>query len=175
LGVLFVKNYLQLLLALPALCAAPPTTFANDAPRVAVVRERGADVMPFDLSATTHVFTKTPVGGVQTVVAKSRNDERQIGLIRGHLNEIADRFGHGDFSAPTHVHGTAMPGLDALKSAPAGALKTRYRDVESGAEVSYSSNDPKIVAALHEWFDAQLADHGPDPAEGHQHSMPPRP
>jgi hypothetical protein len=35
----------------------------------AKVAARGAEVMPFDLDRTTHVFTKLPDGGVQTVTA----------------------------------------------------------------------------------------------------------
>ena len=35
---------------------------AADAQRHADVASRGADVMPFDLKATTHVFTKTAEG-----------------------------------------------------------------------------------------------------------------
>jgi hypothetical protein len=50
--------------------AAPLTCRADDASRQGVVRERSADVMPFELNATTHIFTKTSTGGVQRVVAK---------------------------------------------------------------------------------------------------------
>jgi hypothetical protein len=44
-----------------------------------------------------------------------------------------------------------------------------YRDVPGGAELRYRSADPRLVAALHQWFDAQLSDHGADAAEGHAH------
>ncbi len=159
------------LLAFVLIGIAPLMCLGDEPSRLAVVHERSADVMPFDLSATTHIFTKTPSGGVQRVVAKDVHDGTQTGLIRGHLREIADQFSRADFSAPTHVHGADMPGLAALKAAPAGAIRTRYQDIGAGAEISYSSTDPKIVAALHEWFDAQLADHGADAVAGHDHSM----
>src|SRR6202035_5302595 len=80
------------------------------------LRERSADVMPFDMNATTHVFTKTPEGGVQRVVVKSPGDTKQTALIRRHLRDIADRFARGDFGAPTDVHGAEMPGLGALQA-----------------------------------------------------------
>ena len=137
--------------------------------RQEAVRERSADVMPFDMNATTHIFTKTRDGGVQRVVVKSSGDTKQTALIRRHLKDIADRFARGDFGAPTDVHGAEMPGLAALKAAVPGELHVRYRDLQSGAEIQYSSHDPKLVSALHEWFDAQVADHGTDAMVGHAH------
>lgn len=37
---------------------------------------------------------------------------------------------------------------------------------QPGAELDYKTTDPKLVAALHKWFDAQLSDHGSDAMEG---------
>ena len=39
----------------------------------------------------------------------------------------------------------------------------------AGAELTYRTADPKLVAALHKWFNAQLSDHGADAMAGHQH------
>src|SRR6476661_8385628 len=57
--------------AVAALILLPLGSHASDSARQAEVARRGADVMPFDLKATTHVFTKTADGGVQRVVAQS--------------------------------------------------------------------------------------------------------
>lgn len=151
---------------------AAPAAFAQHhatPERQAEVARRGAGVMPFSLAATTHVFTKTADGGIQRVVAKDGADAVQVGLVRSHLHDIAARFGAGDFSAPAEVHGAAMPGLAELRSAKPGALTVTCRDVDGGAELDYVSADPKLVAALHAWFDAQLADHGMDAMAGHHH------
>jgi len=158
-------------IALIALAAAIAPCHAADESRQELIRKRSADVMPFDLKATTHIFTKTMTGGVQRVVARDPDDTKQIELIRAHLREIADEFRLRDFSGPLLVHGAAMPGLAALQAAPAGELRTGYRDVASGGEVEYSSTDPKIVDALHQWFDAQLVDHGADAMPGHDRLM----
>jgi len=166
-----MKRIVPALTALSLVVISPQLCRAADPPQQDVVRERSADVMPFQMEATTHIFTKTPTGGVQRVVAKDAKDEEQIELVRAHLKEIAHTFSRGDFSAPAHVHGAAMPGLATLQSAGAGALKIRYNDVKAGAEIRYSSENPKIVSALHGWFDAQLTDHGPDAMQGHDHSM----
>ena len=126
--------------------------------------------MPFSLAASTHVFTKTADGGIQQVVTKHR-DAQQAALIRRHLTMIAGQFAAGDFAAPAQIHGDDMPGLAALRSAQPGELKVHYRDVPNGGEIVFKSSDPHLVAALHQWFDAQLSDHGHDAMAGHMSGM----
>ncbi|MCO4862057.1 aspartate carbamoyltransferase [Cupriavidus sp. WGlv3] len=134
------------------------------------VRQHGAEVMPFALAATTHIFTKTADGGNQQVVTK-HHDPKQVTLIRGHLSAIARQFAAGDFKAPEHIHGTDMPGLAALRAAQPGELKIHYRDLPDGGEIEYHADEPSLVAALHVWFDAQLSDHGHDAMAGHSPGM----
>ncbi|MEO6986654.1 MAG: aspartate carbamoyltransferase, partial [Paralcaligenes sp.] len=129
-----------------------------DSSRQAEVSARGAEVMPFDLNATTHLFTKTSNGGVQQVVARNPKNRTQIKLIREHLHDIADQFGKRNFSAPTHIHGTEMPGLAQLKKAKPGEISIHYKDLSNGGEVQYSTANVSLVSALHRWFDAQLSD-----------------
>lgn len=152
-----------------ALLLAPFAVHAADTQRQADVAKRGADVMPFSLKATTHVFTATTDGGTQRVVARSLTDTAQIELVRAHLHDLHARFLRGDFSGPAHIHGAAMPGLVELEAAKAGQLAIEYREVEGGAELSYRTADPKLVEALHAWFEAQLHDHGADAMAGHMH------
>jgi hypothetical protein len=133
------------------------------------VATRGAEVMPFKLSATTHVFTKTPTGGLQQVVAKDPADTEQIGLIRAHLEDIATRFRRGDYSGPTQTHGVQMPGLAKLKVAKPGDIHILYANLDNGGQIEYFSTSPEFISAIHQWFDAQLSDHGPDAMAGHDH------
>ncbi len=135
--------------------------------RQADVARRGADVMPFSLAATLHVFTKAANGGIQKVVARNSKDAAQVQLVRRHLKEIRQQFLKGDFSGPAHIHGQDMPGLAALKAARPGQVSITYREVAGGAELSYATAEPRLVNALHAWFDAQLSDHGRDAMAGH--------
>ena len=137
--------------------------------RQAEVSQLGKDVMPFSLSATTHIFAKSDTGGVQQVVAKVAGDEAQTTLIQQHLKEIQAQFLKGDYSGPTHIHGQTMPGLAELKAAKPGQIAIVYREIKDGAELTYRTANVKSVAALHQWFDAQLSDHGKDAMEGHAH------
>lgn len=140
---------------------------AADVQRQADVARRGADVMPFSLEATQHVFTKAADGGTQRVVARRAGDAAQVRLVRQHLRDIESQFRRGDFSGPAHIHGADMPGLARLQAAPRGALAINYRDVPGGAELAYRTADPALVAAVHAWFDAQVSDHGRDAQAGH--------
>lgn len=139
---------------------------ADDTARQMEVSRYGAEVMPFSLAATTHIFAKTADGGIQQVVTK-HHDPKQVALIRGHLAGVAREFSAGDFEAPEQIHGNDMPGLAALRTAKPGELKIHYRDLPDGGEIVYRTQEPRLVAALHEWFDAQLSDHGHDAMAGH--------
>ncbi len=132
--------------------------------RRAQVEARGAQVMPFDQSRTTHIFRTTPTGGLQTVVVKNPHDVKQIALIRGHLRNEAKRFAAGDFSDPMAIHGMKMPGLDALRR-NASRVRVEYSSTPLGARIAYTASDPELVGALHDWFEAQLMDHGADAHE----------
>jgi hypothetical protein len=127
--------------------------------RQADVAERGASVMPFDLDRTTHRFTKTESGGVQTVAADDPTDTGQIDLVRQHLRQERDRFSQGDFTDPGRIHGDGMPGLAALREG-AGRVSVAYQDTPAGGQITYTTGDPALVTALHAWFDAQVSDHG---------------
>jgi hypothetical protein len=147
----------SLVIAVAAWCSliavsVSPTSAAADPSRQAEVSVRGAEVMPFALKATTHIFTKTDDGGVQQVVAKNPQDTEQIRLIREHLQQIADQFKAGNFSAPAQIHGEAMPGLSELRHAKPGEIAIRYQDLNDGGQLRYSTRNPALVAALHRWF-----------------------
>ncbi len=57
------------------------------------------------------------------------------------------------------IHGEAMPGL--------AALKDRYDEIDVqllvgniGATLTYTTSEPELVQAIHDWFEAQTSDHG---------------
>ena len=137
--------------------------------RLNEVTQRGMHVMPFGLKKTQHVFDKTETGGVQQVIVKDPGNSKQIELIRQHLTKISEEFSHGDFSDPEKIHGKNMPGLAALRTAKPGQLHIQYKELPNGAEITYSAEDKALITAVHEWFDAKLADHDPDAMPGMNH------
>lgn len=147
--------------ALSSGCAEDPSTSTPaSSGRQAEVAERGASVMPFDLERTTHQFTTTDTGGVQTVVADDPQDAAQITLIQQHLTAEVERFRRGDFTDPASIHGNEMPGLERLR-AHGGHIAIGYESTHDGARATYTTSDAELRNALHAWFDAQVSDHGP--------------
>lgn len=120
---------------------------------------RAAQVMPFDLAATRHTFTKTDRGGVEQVVVIDPADRRNLELIRSHLQFEAAEFREGNYSDPARIHGMDMPGLAELE-AGAERVDVRYEELPDGARISYTSDEPALVDAIHAWFDRQSSDHG---------------
>lgn len=170
----FTINFLSLLMVATSIGAQTvdhstidhASHMANDQ-RTAEVSQRGKDVMPFNLDATTHIFTKNAQGGIQQVVSKIKNDDAQVMLIQKHLQDIRVQFLTGDFSAPATIHGQEMPGLTALMASKPGQITIEYQSIEGGAEIIYLIKNANLVLALHQWFDAQVQDHGKDAIAGH--------
>jgi hypothetical protein len=127
----------------------------------AMVHDMGPQIMPFDLSQTTHIFEMTESGGIQQVIAKDPGDNAQISLIQQHLQHEAMRFSSGDFSDPTSLHGGDMPGVKELARG-AAQLKIEYTVLPNGAQITFTTQDLQLITAIHRWFGAQLSDHGSD-------------
>jgi hypothetical protein len=123
------------------------------------VAAKGAKIMPFDLAQTMHHFQPLESGGLQTVTVKDPSNSTQIALIQAHLKEEAEKFHRGDFSDPAKIHGEDMPGLAALQTG-AEHIDVQYTALPDGAQIRYSTKDPALIMALHQWFAAQRADHG---------------
>ncbi|MCP8690522.1 hypothetical protein [Marinobacterium sedimentorum] len=125
------------------------------------VHHMSANVMPFELSATVHIFRMTESGGVQQVVAKEPAAADQVTLIQQHLQHETEKFRHGDYSDPANLHGTAMPGLKELQ-AGASRINVDYAPLPSGAQITFDTTDLHLLTAIHRWFGAQLSEHGAD-------------
>ncbi|MBT2365810.1 aspartate carbamoyltransferase [Streptomyces sp. ISL-10] len=138
----------------------------GQAERRKLVAERGKTVMPFDLEQTTHRFIPTTRGGTQHVVVDQRGDTEQIALIRTHLRKEAGAFSRGDFADPARIHGAGMPGLAELREGY-DRIEVHYDDRANGATLTYTTEDSALVDALHDWFEAQLGDHGAHAESGH--------
>lgn len=115
--------------------------------------------MPFDLDRTRHVFTDLPDGGEQTVTALDASDATQIRLICEHLQEEAAKLRAGDIGDPAAIHGADMPGLAELREG-ARRISVTYTQLDDGARLRFSTNEPVLVKAIHSWFKAQSTDHG---------------
>jgi hypothetical protein len=125
------------------------------------VHDMGSEVMPFDLSQTTHIFEMTESGGIQQVIAKNPNDSAEVTLIQQHIQHEVMLFSAGNFSDPTSLHGDDMPGIKEL-AAGIALIKIEYAALPNGAQITFTTQDLRLITAIHRWFGAQLSDHGSD-------------
>jgi hypothetical protein len=95
------------------------------------------------------------------VRVKNPQDQEQINLIRAHLKQEQENFVNADFSDPKTLHGENMPGLSVLSQSQ-GQFTSEYQDLEDGAQLTFKTQKPEIINALHMWFMAQMTDHGSD-------------
>jgi len=138
------------------------------------VHQRTQQLVPYDLDQSQLTFTRTVHGGVQHVITKSADNTSQIKLIQANLLKMVVDFRKGDFSVTEKIHGTAMPGLAQLKKAEMYDIKYEYKALPNGAQIHYSTEYPQYVEALHEWFDAQMKEHGSQvvPSHSQHHATP---
>ena len=127
----------------------------------ATVHDMGSQVMPFDLGQTTHIFEMTENGGIQQVIANDPSDSAQIELIQQHIQHETMLFSAGDFSDPTSLHGADMPGVKEL-AAGVAQVEIEYAPLPNGAQITFATQDLRLLTAIHRWFGAQLSDHGSD-------------
>jgi hypothetical protein len=152
------NNLLRAALAALLVVAPASSGHAADTPRQVQVERKSERVMPFSMDATMHTFVPTPKGGVQTVLVHN-GDTKQVLLVRSHLRKEAQAFARGDFNDPASIHGGTMPGLQAMHDG-AARISVRYAAVQNGAAITYATQDPALVSAIHAWFKAQVSDHG---------------
>jgi len=121
--------------------------------------DRGASVMGFEQSRTTHHFSLYRDGGAIEVTVKDPADTTNRDAIRSHLPHIAMMFGQGSFDAPMLVHeSTTVPGTKAMAT-----LKDRmsytYVQTPDGGRVNIITTDSQAVAAVHEFLMFQIKEH----------------
>jgi hypothetical protein len=169
-----MKQALLIVMGLLLFSTTAPALEKADPERIKEVHQRSQQIMPFAMDQTLQTFSKTVHGGVQHVVVKSAGDTRQIKSIQAYLLKLANEFRKGDFSETERMHGTDMPGLAQLKMAQTDDIRFEYEALPNGAQIHYATEYPQYVQALHEWFDAQMSDHGNDviPEHKRHHATP---
>ena len=113
------------------------------------------------MSKTVHVFKMTVSGGVRQVLVRDPKETDQVALIRQHLQHEAEKLKRGDYSDPARLHGADMPGLAELQANPS-ALEVSYSELPAGGQISFKTDDLRMLTAIHRWFGAQLSEHGAD-------------
>jgi len=122
------------------------------------VVQRGDQVMGFAHEKTTHHFRLYKDGGSIEALANDPGDASSRDEIRDHLQHIAGMFKNGDFNAPMLIHARTPPGVPTMKKLRS-QIQYRVEETPNGARVRVSSENPKAVAAIHDFLRFQIQDH----------------
>ena len=149
---------LVLALAVTVVACSPSAKSSASSTPSSDIAAKAAAVMPFDLKKTTHLFADTASGGTQTVTIDNPVDTDQLPLIRTHLANEAAQFRAGNYSDPAKIHGMDMPGMQELTSG-FKEITVTVDELPNGAVIGYDTENPKLISAIHAWFDRQRNDH----------------
>jgi len=122
------------------------------------VDRRGAHVMGFDQSKTTHHFLLYEDGGTIDVSVMDASDKANLDAIRAHLPHIAAMFAAGNFDGPMLVHDTNVPGTSEMAEMRE-RLSYRFVQTPKGGRVDITTTDPDALAAVHRFLRFQISDH----------------
>ena len=122
------------------------------------MNKRGDHVMGFDHTKTTHHFLLQESGGSIEVTANSADDAESSGQIRMHLKHIAMMFADGNFNAPMLIHDQTPPGVPVMQKLKS-EIKYDYEEIDRGAAVRISTNNPAALKAIHDFLRFQIDEH----------------
>jgi hypothetical protein len=122
------------------------------------MNKRGDHVMGFDHTRTTHHFKLQESGGSIEVTANSSDDVQSSEQIRMHLKHIAKMFADGNFNAPMLIHDQTPPGVPVMQELK-GEIKYNYEEIDRGAAVRISTDNPTALKAIHEFLRFQIKEH----------------
>ena len=129
--------------------------------RQEMIHSKSPMVMPFEMNKVTHYFINKDDGGELLIKVKNKKDTAQVALIRDHLLKEQKLFSKKDFRDPKTLHGADMPGLKVLSDSTK-KFDVYYSEIPRGAKLIFKSEDSTVIKAIHNWFSAQLKDHGSD-------------
>jgi hypothetical protein len=102
-----------------------------------------------------HTFRLFEDGGAIEVRAL---DEKELPMIRYHLQLITERFGQGDFQDPMAVH-DRLPDGAAKMGELRRYINYNYSDIENGGRVRIRTSNPEALKAVHEFLRFQIREH----------------
>jgi hypothetical protein len=121
------------------------------------MQKRGAEVMGVDQETSVHVFEALPNGGI-IELQRAGADTAGTRAIRRHLRAISQAFRAGDFSSPSYIHMTSVPGARVMAER-ANLIRYDYRELPRGGALRISTTDLAARKAIWEFVAYQRNEH----------------
>lgn len=149
---------MKIMAALILAVATLASVYAQEPKADEQMNKRGDHVMGFDHMKTTHHFLLRESGGSIEVTANSADDVASTDQIRMHLKHIAMMFAEGDFKAPMLIHDQTPPGVPVMQKLKS-EIKYEYEEIDRGAAVRISTQNPAALQAIHDFLRFQIKEH----------------
>lgn len=111
----------------------------------------------FAVTDTQHMFGKTPDGIMIGLMAHDALQQARIEEARVYMRGEYDRYLRGEFD---DAYSASSAHVATQLADYRDEMTITYQDVASGAMVQVTSQDPDVVALLHQWIEMRQADHG---------------
>ena len=108
----------------------------------------------FTSGSIRETFTSTSSGGFEDAIVMLPDDDAAVHQLQSQMRKRAQAFARGDFVDPTNPHGDLVPGLREMRD-QWNKMHVQYENLPRGSRVRYTSSDPVMVEALHQWFTAR--------------------
>ena len=149
---------MKIMAALILAVATLASVYAQEPKADEQMNKRGDHVMGFDHMKTTHHFLLRESGGSIEVTANSADDVASRDQIRMHLKHIAMMFAEGNFKAPMLIHDQTPPGVPVMQKLKS-EIKYEYEEIDRGAAVRISTQNPAALQAIHDFLRFQIKEH----------------
>jgi hypothetical protein len=113
--------------------------------------------MGVDQQTSVHAFEALPNGGI-IELQRALDDSAGIRTIRRHLRGIAEAFSQGDFSSPTYIHMTSVPGAQVMADRRR-SIRYDYYDLPRGGALRITAADNAARKAIWEFIAYQRHEH----------------
>lgn len=111
----------------------------------------------FAVANTQHVFGTSDDGVVIGLMAQDAQQLERISEARTYMKGEYERYLRGDFG---DEYSPSVDRIAAQLAAQRALMSITYHDVASGAMIQVTSQDPVVIALLHQWIELRQADHG---------------
>ena len=109
----------------------------------------------FTTGAVRETFIPTADGGIEdAVVVAPAASTVAVKQLRAETRRRAQAFARGQFVDPTNPHGDLVPGLREMRG-QWNRVHVSCHDLPAGSRIKYTTSDPVMVEALHQWFVAR--------------------
>ena len=118
------------------------------------------DPVHYDRHRVVHHVYLYPDGGMMTLTVSDPSDAETRKAVRAFVQRVSQLMVMGDLTRLREQFGDAVPGLDRIAEARRrkATITVRSSTPDEGSQIVFSTMDPVVLQALHEFLRFQITD-----------------